>query len=59
VLLLVTGIFMKPIIAPAAAVLIAGAGLTALYQRQWSRLAELCIGFLPVFSMALQDQAAQ
>lgn len=54
-LLLATGIFMKPIIAPAAAVLIGGSALIALYQRQWSRVAGLCIGFLPVFSMALHN----
>ena len=46
---------MKPIVAPAAAVLLAGAGLAALYQRQWARLAGMCIGFLPVFSMALHN----
>src|SRR5262249_1479391 len=54
-LLLASGIFMKPIIAPAAAVLIGGAGLTALYQRRWPRVAGLCIGFLPVLSMALHN----
>jgi hypothetical protein len=54
-LLLALAIFMKPIVAPAAAVLLAGAGLAALYQRQWPRVAGLCIGFLPVFSMALHN----
>jgi hypothetical protein len=54
-LLLALGIAMKPIIAPAAAVLLAGAGLAALYRRQSPRLAGLCIGFLPVFSMALHN----
>ena len=54
-LLLALGIFMKPIVAPAAAVLLGGAGLAALYHRQWPRLAGLCIGFLPVFSMALHN----
>jgi hypothetical protein len=54
-LLLALGICMKPIIAPAAAVLLGGAGLAALYRRQWPRLAGLCIGFLPVFSMALHN----
>ena len=48
-------IFMRPIVAPAAAVLLGGAGLAALYRRQWPRLAGLCIGFLPVFSMALHN----
>jgi hypothetical protein len=54
-LLLALGIFMKPIVAPAAAVLLGGAGLYALYHRQWPRIAGLCIGFLPVFSMALHN----
>ena len=54
-LLLALGIFMKPIVAPAAAVLLGGAGLVALYFRQWPRLLGLCIGFLPVFSMALHN----
>jgi hypothetical protein len=54
-LLLALAICMKPIVAPAAAVLLGGAGLAALYLRQWRRLAGLCIGFLPVFSMALHN----
>jgi hypothetical protein len=54
-LLLSLGIFMKPLIAPAAAVLLGGAGLYALFLRQWPRLAGLCVGFLPVFSMALHN----
>jgi hypothetical protein len=54
-LLLALGICMKPIIAPACAVVLGGAGLAALYHRQWARLAGLCIGFLPVFSMALHN----
>ncbi len=54
-LLLALGICMKPIVAPAAAVLLGGAGLAALYRREGLRLAGLCIGFLPVFSMALHN----
>jgi hypothetical protein len=54
-LLLALGIAMKPIIAPAAAVFLGGAGLSALYFRQWPRLAGMCLGFLPVFSMALHN----
>ena len=54
-LLLALGIAMKPIIAPAAAVLLGGAGLAALNEKQWRRLAGLCIGTLPVFSMALHN----
>jgi len=54
-LLLALAVIMKPIVAPAAAALLGGAGLAALYQRQWRRLAGMCIGFLPVFSMALHN----
>lgn len=54
-LLLALAIFMKPVVAPAAAVLFGGAGLAALYGRQWKRLAGMYIGFLPVFSMALHN----
>ena len=54
-LLLAAAITMKPIVAPAAAVFLAGAGLAALNYREWGRLAGLCIGTLPVFSMALHN----
>lgn len=54
-LLLALAICMKPIIAPAAAVLLGIAGLAAMYRRAWTRLAGLCVGFLPVFSMALHN----
>ena len=54
-LLLALAIFMRPVVAPAAAVLLMGAGLAALYGREWPRLAGLCVGFLPVFSMALHN----
>ncbi len=54
-LLFAAAIFMKPIVAPAAAVLLAGAGIWALMRQQWPRLAGLCIGFVPVFSMALHN----
>lgn len=54
-LLLALGICMKPIVAPAAALLLGGAGITALYLRQWARLVGLCAGFLPVFSMAAHN----
>ena len=53
--LLALAVFIKPIVALAAAVLLGGAGLAALYQRQRARLAGMCIGFLPVFSMALHN----
>jgi hypothetical protein len=54
-LLLALGVTMKPIVAPAAAVFLGGAGLHALYLRQWRRVAGLCFGFLPVFLMALHN----
>jgi hypothetical protein len=54
-LLFALAIFVKPFVAPGAAVLLAGAGLAALYRRDWIRLAGFCIGFLPVFSMALHN----
>ena len=53
-LLLALAIFMKPIVAPAAAVLLGGAGIATLYLRR-PRLVGLCAGFLPVFSMALHN----
>ena len=54
-LLLALGICMKPIVAPAAAVLLGGAGVVSLCSRQFRRLAGLCFGFLPVFSLALHN----
>ena len=54
-LLFALAIFMKPIIVPAVAILLGGAGLYTLYSRQWPRLAGLCIGFVPVLSMALHN----
>lgn len=54
-LLFALAVFMKPIVAPAAAVMLAGAGIAAIALRQWQRLAGLCIGFLPVLSMALHN----
>ncbi len=48
-------IFMKPIVAPACAVLLTGAGLMALYQRHWLRFAGLCVGFAPVFLITLHN----
>ena len=47
-LLFALAVFMKPIVVPAAAVMLAGAGLAALALR-------LCIGFVPVLSMALHN----
>jgi hypothetical protein len=49
------GVFMRPNIAPFAAVMLGGAGLAALYRGEWLRLAGLCVGFLPVTLMALHN----
>lgn len=54
-LLIALGIAMKPIIAPAAAVFLGGAGLAAIYFRQWRRLAGMCIGFSLVLLMPLHN----
>jgi hypothetical protein len=54
-LLLALAIIMKPIVLPAAAVLLGGCGVAALASRQWMRVAGLCLGFAPVLSMALHN----
>jgi hypothetical protein len=54
-LLFALALFVRPNIAPAAGILLAGAGLAALWQRRYRRLAGLCIGFAPVFAMALHN----
>ncbi len=53
--LMALAVFTKPIVAPIAGVMLAGAGLAALYQGQWRRIAGLCIGFLPVLAMPLHN----
>jgi hypothetical protein len=54
-LLFAVAVFLRPNFAIGAAVLLGGAGLAALWQHQNQRLAGLCLGFLPVFSMALHN----
>jgi hypothetical protein len=54
-LLFALALFMRPNLAPAAGILLAGAGLVALWQRHYRRVAGLCIGFLPVLGMALHN----
>ncbi|HEY6994984.1 MAG TPA: hypothetical protein VH397_14830 [Xanthobacteraceae bacterium] len=54
-LLFALALFVRPNVAPAAGILLAGAGLAALWQRHYSRLTGLCIGFAPVFGMALHN----
>ena len=53
--MLALALFMRPNIAPAAGILLAGAGLAALWQHQERRVVGLCIGFLPVLGMALHN----
>jgi hypothetical protein len=48
-------LFVRPNIAPAASILLGGAGLAALWQRQYRRVAGLILGFLPVLGMALHN----
>ena len=54
-LLFALAIFVRPNIAPFTAVMLAGAGLAALYFGQWTRLAGLCLGFVPVLLMPLHN----
>jgi hypothetical protein len=48
-------LFVRPNIAPAAGILLAGGGIAALWQRQFRRVIGLCIGFLPVLGMGLHN----
>jgi hypothetical protein len=48
-------LFVRPNLAPIAGVLLGGAGVVALWQVQYRRLAGMCLGFLPVASMALHN----
>ena len=54
-LLLALAVFAKPIVAPIPGIILAGAGLAALAQRQRARLAGPCIGFLPVLWMPFHN----
>jgi hypothetical protein len=54
-LLLALAVIMKPIVAVAAGVLLAGAALFALHRRQWCRIFGLCLGFAPVLLMPLHN----
>lgn len=54
-LLFALAVFVRPNIAPFVAVILGGAGLAALYLRQWTRLAALCLGFLPALAMPLHN----
>jgi len=54
-LLFALALFVRPNIAPAAGLLLAGAGLAALAQRQFRRVAGLVVGFAAVLGMALHN----
>jgi hypothetical protein len=54
-LLFALALFVRPNLAPAAGVLLAGAGLAALWLGQYRRLAGLCIGFLPLIGVPLHN----
>ena len=54
-LLLALSVFTKPIVLPAAAIMLAGAGLAASAGRDWRRIAGLCVGFIPVLAMPLHN----
>ncbi len=54
-LLFALALWVRPKRAPGPAVLLGGAGLAALWRGEFHRLAGLCIGFLPVFGMALHN----
>jgi hypothetical protein len=54
-LLFALALWLRPNLAPGAAVLLGGAGLHALWQGEYRRLAGMCIGFAPVFGMALHN----
>jgi hypothetical protein len=54
-LLFAFALWLRPNLAPGVAVLLGCAGLAALWQGEFRRLAGMCIGFLPVFGMALHN----
>lgn len=54
-LMFALALWLRPNLAPAAGILLGGAGLAALWQAQLWRVAGLCIGFLPVLGMALHN----
>ena len=54
-LLFALALFVRPNIAPAAGILLAGAGLMALVQRHYRRVAGLVLGFAAVLGMALHN----
>lgn len=54
-ILFALAVFVRPNVAPFVGIMLGGAGLYALQAGQWSRIAGLCLGFLPVSSMAMHN----
>jgi len=54
-LLMALAIFVRPNLAPFVGVMLAGAGVAALYTRNILRAAGLCVGFLPAAVMPLHN----
>ncbi|TMJ42536.1 MAG: hypothetical protein E6G86_09405 [Alphaproteobacteria bacterium] len=54
-LLFALALAVRPNIAPAAGVLLAGAGIAALVQREFARAVGLALGFAPVLALALHN----
>jgi hypothetical protein len=54
-MLFALALFVRPNIAPAAGILLGGAGAAALWQRHHWRAAGLVLGFLPMLGMALHN----
>jgi hypothetical protein len=54
-LLFALALFVRPNIAPAAGILLAGAGIAALAQREFRRIAGLVVGFAAVLGMAVHN----
>lgn len=53
--LMALAVCTKPLVAPMAGVVLAAAGLLALYRRNWAYALALCIGFTPVLLMPLHN----
>lgn len=54
-LLLALAVFVKPLVAPMAGIVLAGGFLFALAARGWRRAALVCLGFTPVLLMPLHN----
>jgi hypothetical protein len=54
-LLLALSVFVKPIVAPMAGIVLAGAWLFAVTGKQWWRALALCVGFTPALLMPLHN----